>query len=1027
MSQRLRVNVRRWREPLIAVYSFAVGLLGWLFLVRSTPWGALRAGLGLVLLFVLLSCILKHLGFRVDRDVTHSLVGIVDLAAVFVFGPPLGAWVAGLSGLVYLSLRAAYHRFGPGAVSPALDWKSAIELPLFSSGLKALMALCCGGLYLRLGGKTAPTTTTWPMFTALVATLVVWFLMDHLAWGGRAFLRGGRSGLIDFIRRIGTYSLLVELAPLPLSIVVALTFASLGGPAFLLLALALIASASMLQSLTRAWDRLAVRASELEQLYRAEQEKSKQIAAISEVAQRVAAILELDTLFAQVVDLIKSTFSYDHVGIFTVDDESGEVAFRASTSPVIRERGLHIARGEGMISWVAEHGEPILANDVSQEARFCFDEALVDTRAELAVPLKVEQRIVGVLDVQSNRVGAFGDDDMAVLRTLAAPVAVAIQAARLYAARQEEAWTSTVLLQVAEAVGNLTSLRDMLETITRITPLLVGVDRCTVLLLDEQLTGFTAAGSFTRHAGVGPLFDGLHFQPGDVPLLDQLRASGSTLIMEGQANTRLIPEDLLKAFQVGSLLALPLRFQGETYGAMLVDYVDVTVRFTERKKAILTGVADQSAMAIANARLHDAQHEEAWVSAALLQVAQALVSSADLSENLAKIVRLTPLLAGVDRCMIFLWEQSTQAFVPYNSHGLSKDQLAVYHEMRFRSGEMPLLDRIRQSKGRVTVETEAESALIPVSVQQQFQVRSMLGVPLVSKQELLGALLVDYTQRASAFSPRRISIVEGIAHQAAIAIENARLYETVLQQERMSQELRLARDIQVSFLPDSCPYLPGWEMAADWHSAREVGGDFYDFVPLDADRLGVVIADVSDKGVPAALFMSLARTLLRASALELRSPAETLQRVNELIMADTRSDMFVTMFYCVLNWRSGQLAYASAGHNPPVVWRQSEARAEFLHAKGVVLGVVEGISLENGQVTLDPGDTVVLYTDGVTEPINEQQEEFGEQRLVQAIAAGSAGSCTELVRLIRERVSAFVGAQAQFDDYTLVGVKRTEP
>jgi sigma-B regulation protein RsbU (phosphoserine phosphatase) len=240
----------------------------------------------------------------------------------------------------------------------------------------------------------------------------------------------------------------------------------------------------------------------------------------------------------------------------------------------------------------------------------------------------------------------------------------------------------------------------------------------------------------------------------------------------------------------------------------------------------------------------------------------------------------------------------------------------------------------------------------------------------------------------------------------------------------MSQELQLARDIQVSFLPESCPYHPGWEIAADWHAAREVGGDFYDFITLDGDSLGLVIADVSDKGVPAALFMSLSRTLIRASALERRTPAQTLERVNELIVSDTRSNMFVTMFYCVLNWRTGELAYASAGHNPPILWRQSESRAELLRAKGVVLGVMEKVTLEDGRTRLDHGDVLVLYTDGVTEPINEQENEFGEDRLIETVAEGSTMPCAALVKLIHDRVSGFVGSQPQFDDYTLVGVKR---
>jgi serine phosphatase RsbU (regulator of sigma subunit) len=593
-------------------------------------------------------------------------------------------------------------------------------------------------------------------------------------------------------------------------------------------------------------------------------------------------------------------------------------------------------------------------------------------------------------------------------------------------ALQEEAWAATALLQVAEAVGSLTSLDEIMDTVVRITPILVGVDRCTILLWQSESQEFVAAKGYSRQRQAQPIFAGLSFQPGDVPLLDELRTRGAPIVLEDSANAPWIPPALVQEYDVGNLLALPLRAQGEIHGAMLADYMSPRDHFTDRKKAILSGIADQAAMAIANARSHEAQREEAWVSTALLQVAQAFISSADLSDNISKIARLTPLLAGVDRCMIFLWAKDRGEFYPYQAHGLNKAAMQAFWNLRFKSGDLPLLDEVMRRQSYVALENAVESDLIPQSLRHDFGIQSVLAVPLISKGEMLGAFLVDCTQCPTRFPPRKISIVEGIAHQTAIAVENAHLYEAVLTQERMGQELRLASEIQASFLPESCPVLRGWDIAADWHAAREVGGDFYDFIPLSRDRLGLVIADVSDKGVPAALFMSLSRTLVRAAALDIRSPAKVLQHVNELIMADARSGMFVTMFYGVLDRRTGQLTYASAGHSPPLWWRRAESRMTTLTAKGVVVGVADQIVLEERQIVMEPGDIVVLYTDGVTEPINGRVEEFGEERLMHTIIEASDRPCSELVHLIHDTVSAFVGDQPQFDDYTLVAVKRNE-
>lgn len=317
------------------------------------------------------------------------------------------------------------------------------------------------------------------------------------------------------------------------------------------------------------------------------------------------------------------------------------------------------------------------------------------------------------------------------------------------------------------------------------------------------------------------------------------------------------------------------------------------------------------------------------------------------------------------------------------------------------------------------------------------------AVPLlVPGQEAIGVVIFldDLEGKEPTAQRERDLQLVGYLNQAARAIHevNTRqeqlLYINTLEHERTMQELRVARDIQVSFLPERCPSLPGWEIAADWRAAREVGGDFYDFVPLDEAHMGLVIADVSDKGVPAALFMSLARTLVRASAGEARSPARTLQRVNELILNETRSDMFLTLFYAVLNWDTGQLTYANAGHLPPILWRCPQlgkadhdptSQVTTLTARGTVLGVFEHVSLEEQQTAIEPGDILVLYTDGVTEPINDQEEEFGEGRLIQVVADSCLQPCGEIVNRIYAAVSEFAGDQPQFDDYTLIGLKRT--
>ena len=241
--------------------------------------------------------------------------------------------------------------------------------------------------------------------------------------------------------------------------------------------------------------------------------------------------------------------------------------------------------------------------------------------------------------------------------------------------------------------------------------------------------------------------------------------------------------------------------------------------------------------------------------------------------------------------------------------------------------------------------------------------------------------------------------------------------------ERKRYELKMAHDIQQSFLPDAIPDLPGFELAAQNIPAKEVGGDFYDFIPISEGKIGLTIADVSGKGVPAALFMALARTIVRAKATRSSGVSEVIRDANSLITADAKSGMFVTLFYAVLDVSERTLTYVSAGHNPPVIFKAKTRTLMRLDAKGIALGAIADIELEERKIILDGGDTVVFYTDGVTEAINKRMEQFGEERLITTIKVNHELSANDMIEKIKGEVLAFCGDEPQFDDITLMALK----
>ncbi len=245
---------------------------------------------------------------------------------------------------------------------------------------------------------------------------------------------------------------------------------------------------------------------------------------------------------------------------------------------------------------------------------------------------------------------------------------------------------------------------------------------------------------------------------------------------------------------------------------------------------------------------------------------------------------------------------------------------------------------------------------------------------------------------------------------------------------KIEQELAVAWAIQSSFLPDEVPQVPGWQLAATLEPARQTSGDFYDFIALPDDRLGLLVADVADKGTPAALFMALSRTLIRTYAVEHPAqPALALTAANRRICADTQSDLFVTVFYGVLDPASGALAYCNAGHNPPYLLRAGDGGAvEKLGNTGLALGILDGDLWEEATILVAPGDLLVLYSDGVPEAQNAAEAFFREERLLRVLRHNRDRPAGEVQAAVLAEVRAFVGNAPQFDDLTLMVLARNQ-
>jgi serine phosphatase RsbU (regulator of sigma subunit) len=297
-----------------------------------------------------------------------------------------------------------------------------------------------------------------------------------------------------------------------------------------------------------------------------------------------------------------------------------------------------------------------------------------------------------------------------------------------------------------------------------------------------------------------------------------------------------------------------------------------------------------------------------------------------------------------------------------------------------------------------------------------------LVVPLISGRELVGCIALSKKITRFRYSYEDITLLGVLANQMVVAMDNARLYQESLEKQRLEEELSMARQIQMDLLPKVCPRSESFEFSAFIQPAQQVGGDYYDFFDTNSGSVGLAIADASGKGMPAALLISLVHATLRAEVRNALSPQAVISNVNELILSSTTPEKFATMFYGEFNPFERKLCYCNAGHNYPLVVHD-DGSVEFLITGGLILGAFAEAKYEVGELVLRKNDTVLFYSDGLTENFNAKEEEFGEERLVDLLVENRSLGADELKEKVVREAANFSGGRPPYDDFTIVVLK----
>lgn len=341
-----------------------------------------------------------------------------------------------------------------------------------------------------------------------------------------------------------------------------------------------------------------------------------------------------------------------------------------------------------------------------------------------------------------------------------------------------------------------------------------------------------------------------------------------------------------------------------------------------------------------------------------------------------------------------------------------------------------LIGRVWQTGQSVCLTEFSEAPELARLRGSAFGSASIMAASLRYGNQDLGVLALAQSPMGQPFSQGDFVVFKSIAEQSAFALYNAIIYSMANEKKRLDHDLEIARDIQRILLPSEAPAINGFQISGINAPARQVSGDYFDYIQVDEERLGVAIADVSGKGVPASLIMAICRSVLRAEAARNPSPADVLRKVNRQLYPDIKEDMFISMAYLILNHqRDGGITLARAGHDAPLLYKRQSETVTPVKSPGMVVGIDSGNVFDrlttDFAIPLERDDCLVLYTDGVTETLNLDGDEFGLERMMQSVRASATNGAQAIVTKIIEDVRDFTGSVPQNDDITLIAIRKT--
>ena len=590
-------------------------------------------------------------------------------------------------------------------------------------------------------------------------------------------------------------------------------------------------------------------------------------------------------------------------------------------------------------------------------------------------------------------------------------------------------------------INDIVTIKEIIETLNRAVDMRGALEQALTRLL--ELMQLETGWIFMKDASADDLWDGrgyvlaAHANLPPALALDNPHAWNKGCECQGLCNTDRLQSayNEVRCSRLASSkgerrgleihASAPLRAGDQVLGILNVAASDWEA-FNPQSLALLTQVGTYIGEALQRTHSYDLLRERRLNEhKALLNFSSQLLRRHNLDELISYLMGEISSLLDAEACALLLRDPTKRNLNILAAHGWQNDIVSQSWDIPL--GQEGFFGDVVLNKELISLSGISEIKLFPEldRILIAEGLHHLVLMPMESQGEVIGILMVN-TSEPWEGAGAELQFLRLLANQAAIALENARLNQIELANQRMEIELEFGRRIQTNMLPAALPEVPGWSFSTLYLPARQVGGDFYDWfeIPDKRSQIGIVVGDVVDKGIPAALFMTLSRTMIRIAALAGHPPAKALRQANEWIIRDGRAALYLTAFYALLDTDTGELIYSNAGHNPPILFQSRGGKISQLTTAGTLIGYLEGIQIGQDRVQLNPGDSLILYTDGVTDAIDLREEAFDVERLSNAIATSQGLRASELQANIMAALREFTQGTLQEDDITLVCICR---